>query len=298
MTREEHRVGLEAVAATTMLLGRIRSAHPTMGLFEAGDLQWRWRTERSTDTLPQLIWFDELGRPEAAVIATDWGGAIALDPLVLPDASSDWVAHVIQRGLEHAGDCGFEIVELEVDRADAVTRQVLAGHGFAIKDDGVVETWLSAAERPAISPLRDGYRLVDRRATASRPHHMIGRSGSAVEARLRQTSLYRPDLDLVVLDSGGDVAAYGLFWFHPATSTGLVEPMRTEADHQQRGLARHVLTAGIDRLVEAGATRIKICFEPGNPASRHLYLSAGFQPTAQTDLYSGPTIASAGLPAQ
>ena len=51
----------------------------------------------------------------------------------------------------------------------------------------------------------------------------------------------------------GGVAAYGLFWFDPATATGLVEPMRTEDDHQRRGLARHVLTAGVDLL--AGPAR-------------------------------------------
>jgi len=290
--REEHRVGLESVEAATALLRGVRNAHPTKGLFEAGDLQWRWRTERPTDSLPQLFWFDELGRPEAAVIATDWSGVIALDPLVMPDASAEWVAHTLRRGLEHAGESGFETVELEVDRADAVTQEMLVGHGFAIKGDGLVETWLSAGERPAISTLRDQYRLADRVATASRPHHMADRSGLAVETRLRQTSLYRPDLDLVVLDSEGSAAAYGLFWFDPETATGLVEPIRTEDHHQQRGLARHVLTSGIDRLAEAGATRIKICFEPGNAASRGLYLSAGFQPTAQTDLFSGPTIAN------
>jgi len=290
---EEHRVGLDSVEAATALLRRARSAHPTKGLFEAGDLQWWWRTERSTDSLPQLFWFDEFGSPQAAVIATDWGRAIALDPLVMPDASADWVAHIMQRGLVHAGQLGFETVELEVDRDDVIMRDAVAGHGFAIKGDGVVETWLSADARPAISPLRDGYRLADRVDTASRPHHMIGRSGSAVDFRLRQTSLYRPDLDLVVLDDADSAAAYGLFWFDPETSTGLVEPMRTEDDHQQRGLARHVLTSGIDRLARAGAARIKICYEPGNAASRNLYLSAGFQPTAQTDLFSGPTIANA-----
>ncbi|MFM2072688.1 MAG: hypothetical protein RLZZ623_2952 [Actinomycetota bacterium] len=286
---EEHRVGLDSVEAATALLRRVRNAHPTKGLFEAGDMQWRWRIERSTDSLPQLFWFDEGGRPEAAVITTDWGGPIGLDPLVMPDASPEWVAHIIERGLVHAGRAGFETVELEIDRADAFTRAAVIGHGFAIKDVGLVETWLSAEARPAISPLRNGYRLVDRVDTTSRPHHMIGRSGPAVEARLRQTSLYRPDLDLVVLDSDGNAAAYGLFWFDPETATGLVEPMRTEDDHQQRGLARHVLTSGVDRLAEAGATRIKICFEPSNPASRNLYLSVGFAPTAQTDLFSGPT---------
>jgi GNAT superfamily N-acetyltransferase len=283
-TREEHRVGLESVEAATALLRRVRSAHPTKGLFEAGDLQWRWRSERSTDSLSQLFWFDELGRPEAAVIATDWGRAIALDPLLLPGASAEWVAHVIQRGLEHAGGSGFETVELEVDRADAVTQQVLADHGFAIKNDGVVETWLSGDERPAISPLHEDYRLSSRRDTMLRPHHMIKRSGPDVAQRLLQASLYRADLDLLMLDRDDNHAAYGLFWYDPATATGLVEPMRTEDDHQRRGLARHILTTGLGKLAEAGAVRIKICFEPDNPASRGLYLSVGFEPVKQTDI--------------
>jgi ribosomal protein S18 acetylase RimI-like enzyme len=118
---------------------------------------------------------------------------------------------------------------------------------------------------------------------------MIRRNHPDLEARLRQTSLYRPDLDLVVYDGHDDVAAYGLFWYDPETATGLVEPMRTEDDHQRRGLARHVLTSGIDRLAAAGARRIKICFEPDNPASSHLYLSVGFEPDRQTVMFSGST---------
>jgi len=35
--------------AVTALLQRVRSAHPTAGLYEAADLQWWWRTPRSTD---------------------------------------------------------------------------------------------------------------------------------------------------------------------------------------------------------------------------------------------------------
>jgi ribosomal protein S18 acetylase RimI-like enzyme len=118
------------------------------------------------------------------------------------------------------------------------------------------------------------------------PHHMIPRNGPDVEARLRQTSLYRPDLDLLILDSRDSIAAYGLFWFDPETATGLVEPMGTEDDHQRRGLARHLLTAGLDLLVDAGAARVKIVFEPDNPASRGLYLSVGFEPVKETAVFS------------
>jgi GNAT superfamily N-acetyltransferase len=287
--REEHRVGVHYLEAVTALLRRARSAHPTKGLYEAADLQWWWRTARSTDDLGQLFWFDQLGRPEAAVIATDWGDRIALDPMLMPDATPDWVAHVIERGLAHASESGFGAVEVEVDRGDDVTREVLVGHGFAVKKDGLVETWLGADARPEISPLRDDYRLSSRLDTMPRPHHLIKRTGPDVEARLRQTSLYRPDLDLLILDRDDNYAASGLFWYDPETATGLVEPMRTEDDHQRQGLARHVLTTGVNLLAEAGAERIKICFEPGNPASRGLYLSVGFEPVKQTDVLSGPS---------
>lgn len=294
--REAHRVGLHYLADVTVLLQRIRGAHPTAGLYEAADLQWSWRTPRATDDLPQLFWLDHLGRPEAAVIATDVGDRIELASIVMPDAAPEWVAHVIERGLAHASGSGFEAVGLEVDRADDVVREVLIGHGFAAEGDGVVETWLAADARPEISPLREGYRLSSRLDTMQRPHHMINRQRNHpdVEARLRQTSLYRPDVDLVVHDSHDCVAAYGLFWYDPETATGLVEPMRTEDDHQRRGLARHILTTGIDLLAEAGAERIKICFRPDNPASRSLYLDVGFAPDRQTVVFSRRT--SGGAP--
>lgn len=286
MVREQHRVGISYLREVTTLAQRVRAAHPTAGLFEAGDFQWWWRTPRSTDDLPQLFWFDDAGHPEAAVIATDWGDAIGLDPIAMPDATPDWIAHIVERGLAHADAAGLDAVQFVIDRADDVMADALVGQGFKIFEDETVESWLEAADRPATSPLRPDYRLASRLDTLSTPHHMIRRSGPDVEMRLRQTSLYRPDLDLLVLDSRDRVAAYGLFWFDPETATGLVEPMRTEDDHQRRGLARHLLTTGIDLLADAGAARIKICFRPDNPASSSLYLGVGFEPVKQCAVVS------------
>jgi len=284
--REEHRVGIRYLDEVTTLMQRVRAADPTAGQFEAADFQWSWRKPHTTDDLPQLFWFNDAGEPEAAAIVTESGDAILLDPIVKPGATPDWVAHVVERGLAHVNAAGFGSVEFVIDRADDVMAAVLAGHGFTTMEDELVESWLAAAGRPAISPLHSDYQLVSRLDTLSAPHHMIHRSGPDVETRLRQTSLYRPDLDLLVLDSHDRVAAYALSWFDPDTGTGLVEPMRTEDDHQRRGLARHLLTAGIDLLADAGAVRIKICFEPDNPASRGLYLSVGFEPVKQCAVVS------------
>jgi GNAT superfamily N-acetyltransferase len=294
--RQQHLVGLDYLRVVTALLQRIRGAHPTAGLYQAAELHWWWRNPRSTDQVPQLFWFDDHGRPAAAVIATDWGdGSSAvfedttLALIVMPDASPDWVTHVIEHGLAHAAESGIEAIDVEVDRTDYPVREVLLRHGFARKGDGIVEAWLSVEDRPEISALHDGYRLRTRSETMPQPHHFGRRGGPRTEERLRQTSLYRPDLDLVVYDSDGDVGAYGLFWFDPQTATGVVEPMRTEDDHQRRGLARHILTVGIDLLAAAGAERISIGWEPDNPASGHLYRSVGFEPVLSTEVFSGPT---------
>jgi RimJ/RimL family protein N-acetyltransferase len=289
--REQSLVGLEYLEAVTRLLQRVRRAHPTAGLWEAADRQWSWRTPRSTDDLPQLFWFDGDGQPAAAVITTCSEHGVGFDPMFMPDATPDQVAHVVSRGLAHTGDSGIERVELEVDPADDVLRHVLFDHGFAVKGRGAVEAWLSVRARPEISPIQEEYRLSTRSDSTRCPHHMTGseRNHPDTEERLRQTSLYRPDLDLVVHDQHDNVAAYGLFWHDPVSATGLVEPMRTEDDHQRRGLARHVLTAGVALLAGAGAERIKIVYDPENPASGHLYRSVGFEPHRYTEVLAGPT---------
>lgn len=286
---EELRTGTDALDRVTALLQRIRRAHPRAGLLEAADLQYWSRVPRPTDSFPQILWFDEDG-PAAAVLATDWGDAVALDPIVLPDASPEVVATVLARGLDHVGESGLDTADVVIDRTDTVLRDVLVGRGFVPLDDApmvVFDAWLATPDRPAVSPLAHGYRLATRVDTTGRPHHLVRRSGPEVESRLRRTSLYRPDLDLLVLDAADRVVAYGLFWADAETGTGLVEPMRTEDAHQGRGLARHLLTAGLDRLADAGMDQVKICFRPDNPTSRHLYTSAGFVPDKLTAVLRG-----------
>lgn len=292
--REEQAVGLHYLEALTTLLQQARAAHPTKGLYEAADFQWWWRSPRPTDALGQLFWFDSTGHPEAAVIITEWKDRVALDPIFMPNAAPELAAHVIERGLTHAHQAGYSDVELEVDTDDEVLHNVLAKHGLTTDKaswaaDGIVESWLAVEDRPAVSPLHDDYRLSSRKDTIGTPHYGLDRSGPDSEQRLLQTSLYRSDLDLQIEDSDGNHAAHGVFWFDPATLTGLVEPMRTEDDHQRRGLARHLLTSGLDRLASAGAERIKIVYEPGNAGASGLYLDVGFLPVKQTAVFAGPT---------
>ena len=149
--------------------------------------------------------------------------------------------------------------------------------GFVPTNEVSVTTTMPAASRPPVSPLPSGFELRDR-TTVAAPHHMIGRSSPDVAKRLAECSLYRPEMDLAVHAPDGGVAAYGLFWADLVTGIGMVEPMRTEDAYQGRGLARHILTEGLDRLAAAGCARLMVTYLANNPVSQHLYLSTGFQP--------------------
>jgi len=135
-----------------------------------------------------------------------------------------------------------------------------------------------------VAALPEGFVLVDRAHERTGPHPMRRRSGDEVEARLLQCSLYDPALDLAVEVADGQAAGYALFWFDPVTEVGLVEPMRVEDAYQRRGLARALLTAGLDRLAKRGARRLKVGYATN--VARGLYVGAGFQVTSTTSSYS------------
>jgi ribosomal protein S18 acetylase RimI-like enzyme len=148
-----------------------------------------------------------------------------------------------------------------------------------------VATWMRTTGRPEVSPLPNGFALLSRIETPQRAHHMIQRNGEHVADRLAECSLYRAELDLVVYAPNGDVAGYGLFWADPVTGVGLVEPMRTEDAYQGLGLARHVLTSGLDRLAAHGCSSLKVSYIEGNDAARRLYVGAGFSPRSTSSTY-------------
>ena len=137
--------------------------------------------------------------------------------------------------------------------------------------------WMNADDRPVVTRV-DDFEIVDRVTRANRPHPMIARNGEMVEKRLRQCSLYDPMLDLAVEDADGNVAGYALFWSDPTTLVGLLEPMRVEDEYQRRGLARMLLTNGLNRLARSGARRLKVGFS--SDIARRLYVGAGFVQTS------------------
>ena len=276
--------GVEYLELVTRLLQRVRIDDPTAGLWEAADLQWWWRRDQHPDPACQTFWLDD-DAPIAAVIFTNWNGHWGCDTISATGDPSTVLDVVWPHALEQIDRLERGSVEVTARDDDVAMVEALTLAGFELTGEVAVETWMSAGDRPEVSPLPKGFALLSRTDTPERAHHMIRRNGDHVAARLAECSLYRPELDLAVYAPNGDIASYGLFWADPVTGVGLVEPMRTEDAYQGLGLARHVLTSGLDGLAAHGCTTLKVSYLDGNDVARRLYLGAGFRPGATSRTY-------------
>lgn len=149
VVREAERLlsGRDYLAAAVDLFHRVRASHPTAGVWEAADLEWWWRKPRPTDEWDQLFWFvDE--QPIAAAIATDGGGRLGLDIIILPDASDAVVTEVVHRGVEHTASAPFDRIESLVADADPVVASLLTDAGFVRAPGTGTSAWMSTQARP------------------------------------------------------------------------------------------------------------------------------------------------------
>jgi GNAT superfamily N-acetyltransferase len=268
----------------TTLLQQMRLKDPTGGIWEAADIQWWSRVDQTTDSAEQLFWLDERAEPVAAVLFTTYRRGTQQDVFVLDD-DPDFARSVWRAALHRTPPAGTN-PEIPVRLDDNIGMAELAAAGLRPSaEPDLITCRLDAGRRPQIRPLPPGYRLVTRADGPDRPHPMIPRNGPHVEERLRQCSLYRPELDLAVIAPDGQTAGYGLFWADPITRVGLVEPMRTEEAHEGRGIASHLLAEGLARLAAHGCGRLKVCNDIG------IYLRAGFRPlnAATAAVYSRPS---------
>lgn len=278
--------GLAAVELTTTLLQRVRSTDPRAGMWEAADIQWWWRKPRRSDEVEQVFWVDERGPVATVRLTSEDSGSWQCDPILVPDAPGVDAAQVWAGAWEQVGRHVPGAVEVPVRDDDPALKTLVEGAGL-VAGHGDTTAWIEIADRPRVLPPPEGFVLVDRTQRAGTPHPMHSRSGADVAERLAALSLYDPGLDVAVEAVDGRAAGYSLYWYDPVTETGLVEPVRVEDEFQRLGLARAMLTAGIERLAARGARRVKISFS--SQAAGDLYQGVGFRPTSRDTWYVGQT---------
>ena len=294
--------GPDALGVATELFLTIRADDPMAGIWEAGDVQWWWKDEPSLVASEWTVWRAPDGTAVACLSAAtnsdtaDGPGKVEADIAWRP-ASADAVRlHVLPEAIARLvalGD-GGRMVTIIVREDDVTLRDRLEAAGFhRDPSDDSVQTVQRPDHPPEPRPLPKGFRFSDDLdRPAGQPHHLAKRNGARVAELLRETSLYRPDMDLCIRSPEDDVAAYCLCWLDAINGVGLFEPVRTEDAYQRRGLGQALLTEGIRRMMTGGAALLKVTHMADNPAAQRLYESVGFVPAFRKLAYARPATAS------
>ncbi|MDQ3168167.1 MAG: GNAT family N-acetyltransferase [Chloroflexota bacterium] len=296
--------GPDALWAATDLFLAIRADDPMAGVWEAGDVQWWWKDEPSLTASDWAFWRAPDGTVAACLSAatnpdtSDGPGKVEADIAWRPAYAGAVLHHVLPEAIARlvALADGGRTLTIIVREDEPELRERLEAAGFRRDTtDDSIQTVQRPDRPPDARPLPEGFRFADdRERPAGRPHHLAKRNGARVTTLLRETSLYRPDLDLCIRSPADDVAAYCLCWLDEANGVGLFEPVRTEDAYQRRGLGQALLAEGIRRMMAGGATLIKVTHMAGNPAAQRLYESVGFVPAFRKLAYAHPGTASLG----
>ena len=107
---------------------------------------------------------------------------------------------------------------------------------------------------------------------------------------VRDTWLYRADLDLQIVTPGGDVAAFALGWLDTATASVELEPVGVHPDWHRRGLGGEICRAVLRAARGLGARRAMVTAERSNPAAIALYASLGLEITSEIVALVRPTM--------
>lgn len=176
----------------------------------------------------------------------------------------------------------------EVKEGDAVSIATFERHGFAHDPAAPWIRWNARALDAIDAPtLPDGYRLVtmaeyddfESRSAAHRSAFAPSRFTDEIYEAVRREAPWRAELDCVVLDPAGEVAAYALAWLDERNRVGELEPVGVRADVQRRGLGRAACLHALERLRALGADTAIVGSrgDDAYPGPRALYESIGFR---------------------
>jgi len=171
---------------------------------------------------------------------------------------------------------------------DEGSAAVLRGRGFEHDPAAPWLRWNSRSLEEIESPTAPaGCRLTTMaeygdfasRSAAHRSAFAPSRFTDEVYEAVRSETPWQAELDCVVVDPAGEVAAYAIAWLDEANRVGELEPVGVRADEQRRGLGRAVCLHALERLRAAGAETALVGSRGDDdyPGPRAFYESIGFR---------------------
>jgi len=225
----------------------------------------------------------------AASVVNEGGADVHLQ--IHPDFNTpklvEKMVEVAEEHLPREGKDGEKLLIIWSGARDSDRLEILENRGFKKGKSAEYARWRNMSDPINDVPIPDGYTV---RALGDIDEHSK-RSWVSFKAfhpndpedtydgddwyeNIQRCPLYRRDLDIVAVAPDGAFASFCTAWFDDVTRTGSFEPVGTHPDHQKLGLAKAVMTEGLRRLKQLGATQAHV--SSFNPPAHALYSSIGF----------------------
>jgi ribosomal protein S18 acetylase RimI-like enzyme len=276
---------------------------PQEAEWHPGDIVWQLKDARDAH-LDMRRWETSAGLVAAALFAGP--GQLWLE--CLPDHEDlvvealDWAEDAIRAHRPRLGDESLSVKLFEA-RADRVARVEAKGYRRSAPEGVRFRRALDRDIDPA--PLPKGVRLRDcididpqaraachREAWNHLDHIGIENARSTFTyktyARLLDSSVYDPSLDILAETAEGQFVAGCICWADEASGIGAFEPVGTHVDFRGQGLARAVNVEGLRRLKARGLRWGRVGTAHFNAPAIATYLSCGFEVIDRTALWTKP----------
>lgn len=254
-----------------------------------GDIDWWRSTPPESAGAPDVttrikLWFDDAG----TLVAFAWPAADQVDLMVhpnhrqlersaLPQIEDEFRQSLTAESTSRA----FHYWSYEQDH---VRNTMLSEFGYQRLENFLSTNKLALPAKPESRPLPAGYTIrafageseIEARVNVHRA--AFHPSKMTVERHRRAMALptYRQELDLVCQTAEGTLTAYTIIWFDEVNRIGLFEPVGCHPDFQRKGLASAVMTEGLRRLYDLGATHAYVNSWREDSAGSYTYKALGF----------------------
>lgn len=113
---------------------------------------------------------------------------------------------------------------------------------------------------------------------SSFPEHKLKKSKYL---SMMQGSSYNPEFDLILINQDKKVLSFATIWADSENSIGIFEPVATHKDFWGKGLAKIIMTAGLNKLKENNIRKAYLKTSHNNQAAKSLYEKLGFKEIAR-----------------
>jgi mycothiol synthase len=234
------------------------------------------------------LWYDRAGRLQGVSFLA----GLTFDMVLRPESSaSPLAADMIAWAISESRKRNPDVRVIRVQRRPRLKERIvfLEGLGFRRSTTGAVALERALYELPQAADLSQGFtcRSLHVGDVPSRMRAFIDAFPdepklTADYERLMGCEGYEPFLDLVAVDNSDNVAAFCSAWLDRTNRVGLFEPVGTRSQYRRVGLAGALLSQGLQRLKQLGATSAVVRARNNNVAAIACYEKLGFSIVSDT----------------